>query len=248
MQRLQRLQHRVCPSAAKCAEFDNGIGRQLHGQSGGQLDFSSGAASYELYRCTTSSTASCGTAIYSGASTSYDDTGAAPGLTYYYRAKACNAAGCSDFSGYDTGYVMPALSQVGVHRNNLFYLDLNGNHLWDAGTDTVFAFGAPTDLAVVGDWNGDGFDDVGVRRNNLFFLDLNGNRVWEPGSDGVYAFGAPTDTPVIGDWNGDGTDDFGVRRNHLFYLDLNGNWAWDIGTDGVFPFGVSTDTPVAGKW
>ncbi len=209
---------------------------------------SSGATSYELYRCTTSSTASCGSAIYSGGRLSYDDTGAAPGVTYYYRAKACNAAGCSAFSGFDTGYILVPLSQVGVHRNNLFFLDLNGNHLWDAGIDTVFAFGAPTDLPVIGDWNGDGVDDVGVRRNNLFFLDLNGNRVWEPGIDTVFAFGASADLPVIGDWNGDGADDVGVRRNNLFYIDLNGNRVWEPGVDMVFAFGAPADLPVIGDW
>jgi hypothetical protein len=137
---------------------------------------------------------------------------------------------------------------VGVRRNHLFYLDLNGNDAWDIGVDGVFPFGVSMDLPLIGDWNGDGIDDIGVRRNNLFFLDLNGNRVWDPGVDGVFAFGLSTDLPVIGDWNADGIDDFGIRRDHLFFLDLNGNNAWDVGVDGVFPFGVSGDKPIAGKW
>jgi hypothetical protein len=33
----------------------------------------------------------------------YDDTSAEPGTTYYYWVKACNSAGCSDFSEPDTG-------------------------------------------------------------------------------------------------------------------------------------------------
>jgi hypothetical protein len=140
------------------------------------------------------------------------------------------------------------VDDIGVRRNNLFFLDLNGNRVWDAGTDGVFAFGTSTDLPVIGDWDGDGIDDFGVRRNHLFFVDLNGNRVWDAGADGVFAFGTSTDVPIIGDWDGDGIDDIGVRRNHLFFLDLNGNRAWDVGDDGVFPFGTSTDLPVIGDW
>ncbi len=145
---------------------------------------------------------------------------------------------------------LPTVSadKVGVHRSSNFFLDLNGNNLWDAGIDGVFNFGAPTDLPVTGDWNGDGVDDVGVRRNNLFFLDLNGNRVWEPGVDGVFAFGAAADLPVTGDWNGDGVDDIGIRRNNLFYIDLNGNRVWEPGVDGVFAFGAAADLPVIGDW
>ncbi len=138
--------------------------------------------------------------------------------------------------------------KIGVWRNKLFFLDLNGNNVWEPGTDGLVSFGSSTDLPVVGDWNGDGVDDVGIRRGNLFFLDLNGNRIWEPGIDGIFAFGSSTDIPVIGDWNGDGTDDFGVRRNNLFFLDLNGNRVWEPGIDGIFAFGSSTDTPVIGDW
>jgi len=34
----------------------------------------------------------------------FDDTTAAPGIPYYYWVKACNPAGCSDYSIVDTGY------------------------------------------------------------------------------------------------------------------------------------------------
>ena len=34
----------------------------------------------------------------------HDDVDGLPETIYYYRVKACNVAGCSDFSAYDSGY------------------------------------------------------------------------------------------------------------------------------------------------
>jgi hypothetical protein len=144
---------------------------------------------------------------------------------------------------------------VGVRRSNEFWLDVNGNGLWDgaAGGDTVFAFGTASDKHVIGDWNGDGADDVGVRRDTAFWLDANGNDVWNgtAGGDLIVGFGAAEDTPIIGDWNGDGLDDVGIYRPGVtrFFLDLNGNGLWDgTPTDGIFPFGIAGDVPIIGDW
>ncbi|MBK8640085.1 MAG: protease inhibitor I42 family protein [Chromatiaceae bacterium] len=62
----------------------------------------SGATKYEVYRATSAS----GTKTLLGSPTaaSYDDRGAVAGTIYYYWLKACNSAGCSGFSSYNTGY------------------------------------------------------------------------------------------------------------------------------------------------
>ena len=62
----------------------------------------SGATQYQVYRATSAT----GTKSLLGSPTaaSYDDMGAVAGTTYYYWLKACNSAGCSGFSGYDSGY------------------------------------------------------------------------------------------------------------------------------------------------
>ena len=62
----------------------------------------SGATHYEVYRATSASGTK--TLLGSPTATSYDDRGAVAGTTYYYWLKACNSAGCSDFSSYNTGY------------------------------------------------------------------------------------------------------------------------------------------------
>jgi hypothetical protein len=60
-----------------------------------------------VYRCTTTATDSCGAPIATYESVNYTyhyDWEGQPGVTYYYRVKACTGlGGCSDFSDYDAG-------------------------------------------------------------------------------------------------------------------------------------------------
>jgi len=74
----------------------------------------------------------------------------------------------------------PAVS-LGVQRGDLFYLDINGNGVWNnfAGGDAVYRFGNPGDVPIVGDWDGDGNDNIGFHRGNQFYLDVNGNGKWD---------------------------------------------------------------------
>ncbi|MEE4377390.1 MAG: hypothetical protein V2J55_07740, partial [Candidatus Competibacteraceae bacterium] len=68
-------------------------------------------------------------------------------------------------------------------------------------------FGAPSDVPVAGDWNGDGKFSVGVKRGSTWFLDANGNNQWDncqqDGGQDICIFGdfgAPSDVPVAGRW------------------------------------------------
>jgi surface protein len=65
-------------------------------------DAVSGATNYPVYRAT--SAGGTKTLLASPATSPYDDTGATPGMTYYYWVKACNGALCSSYSAYDTGW------------------------------------------------------------------------------------------------------------------------------------------------
>jgi len=71
--------------------------------------------SYEVWRNTANNSTTASRIPQSVASTSYDDTGAVAGTTYYYWVKAVNAAGTSSFSSPDSGYAykgIPPISSV----------------------------------------------------------------------------------------------------------------------------------------
>ena len=62
----------------------------------------SGATSYKVYRANTANGVK--TLKGSPTGTTFDDTSATPGVTYYYWVKACRGALCSNFSAYNTGW------------------------------------------------------------------------------------------------------------------------------------------------
>jgi murein DD-endopeptidase MepM/ murein hydrolase activator NlpD len=71
-------------------------------------------------------------------------------------------------------------------------------------------YGSPRgDVALAGDWNGDGRDTIGVYRtaSNTFYLRDDAGKAGEP-----VRYGRSGDLPVVGDWNGDGRDTVGVYR------------------------------------
>ncbi|MFO1022296.1 MAG: hypothetical protein U0903_16620 [Planctomycetales bacterium] len=159
-------------------------------------------------------------------------------------------------SGVRGGYVnfsrvLPPTEGIGVVRTGQFYIDSNVNRVWNGNGrgDTYFRFGNSSDIPIVGDWNGDGYDETGVFRNGEWYLDKNGDGIWNAG-DQYYNFGMAGDKPVIGDWNGSGIDKIGIVRGGVWYLDTNGNGVWNGpgGGDTIAYFGLSTDTPIIGDW
>jgi hypothetical protein len=148
-------------------------------------------------------------------------------------------------------------TKIGVFANGYWYLDVNGNGIWDgAPTDALYTFGAglPGAVPVTGNWTGTGATKIGVFANGTWYLDLTGNGIWNSmPTDGLYTFGSglPGAVPVTGDWTGTGTTKIGVFANGDWYLDLNGNGVWNATpTDGLYIFGggLPEVVPVTGKW
>ncbi len=123
--------------------------------------------------------------------------------------------------------------------------------------DITLNFGLAGDIAIAGDWDGDGIDTPGVfrpstgqfilRRNNSPFCPI-------PAfcSDIIIHFGQFGDLPVVGDWNGDGIDTPGVFRNGLWLL-TNGINGQNVNNTAppinfTFAFGGAGDLPVTGDW
>ncbi len=53
------------------------------------------------------------------------------------------------------------IADLGVFKNGQWFIDLNGNGIWDEG-DLWAKLGHEGDKPVVGDWDGDGKDDIGI--------------------------------------------------------------------------------------
>jgi hypothetical protein len=179
----------------------------------------------------------------------YNVTPTSPGLAFTPSTSSV-IVGTQDVSALDfTATLSP--ERIGVFRDGLWFLDLNGNDQWDGcGVDSCLGFGLPGDKPVASDWTGTGTAKIGVFRNGTWSLDLNGNGLWD-GCDGDACpdFGQPGDEPVAGDWNATGHAKIGVFRNGSWFLDLNGNGQWDgCITDGCLGFGLPGDLPVVGDW
>ena len=174
----------------------------------------------------------------------------ANGDLHFFMGSSGDLALAGDWNG--DGY-----HEVGVFRpgTNRFYLDLTGDYLINTGAgDSSFVMGAAGDLPLVGDWNGDGFDEVGLFRpsSNQFFLDVDGNgQINVAGGDRGFSMGASGDLPLTGDWNGDGFDEVGLFRpaTNVFYLDMDGNDAISLANGDVsFAMGAANDRPLVGDW
>lgn len=112
--------------------------------------------------------------------------------------------------------------------------------------DHVFAYGAPGDYPIAGNWNGSGIDTIGIFRDGLWKLDIDGNGKWSEGDETVH-LGQEGDKPVVGDFNGDGVDELGVYRNGTWHIDANGDRVLDD-RDMIIKFGGPNDEPVVGDW
>ena len=93
-------------------------------------------------------------------------------------------------------------SEIGVFRpsTHMFYLDYNGNGVWNGPkVDRQYNFGITGDRPVSGDWNNDGKYEIGIFRpsTQMYYQDYNGNGVWNGlEGDRSYAFGITGDTPI----------------------------------------------------
>tara|TARA_B110000438_G_scaffold55118_1_gene55159 strand:+ start:1148 stop:4123 length:2976 start_codon:yes stop_codon:yes gene_type:complete len=136
---------------------------------------------------------------------------------------------------------VPPTRQLGTSRRRLMQTTARGDVRADV-IDHVFRYGRGQEVAVTGDWNGDGIDNVGTYQDGQWKLDTNGDGRISSG-DQVVEFGQAGDIPVVGDFNGDGVDQIGTFRDGKWHLDTNGDLQRDL-RDQVFQLGTDGDQPV----
>lgn len=173
------------------------------------------------------------------------------------------------------GWAYPPLSPP-INRRFVLSGKMDGNDrditgIFDSSTSEFtfnsksVQFGLPTDIPIIGNWDGKGGDEIGVFRpvdddgKSRFYLvmkDWNslGSKV-EASEDirkinfGIY----PTDIPVVGDWDNNGRDDvggFNPENNefYLYILNLDSSVSEPYGEIPSVKFGISGDIPFVGDW
>ncbi|MGH8950539.1 MAG: L,D-transpeptidase family protein [Acidimicrobiia bacterium] len=85
--------------------------------------------------------------------------------------------------------------------------------------DSSYAYGNPSDVPFVGDFDGDGTDTIGLHRpstGNVFLTNTHQGGA----ADSQFVFGDPGDKMTSGDWDDNGTDTVAVYRprNGLLYV------------------------------
>jgi hypothetical protein len=97
-------------------------------------------------------------------------------------------------------------TKIGIFTDGVWYLDNNGNGVWDGTpSDSIYFFGVglPGVVPVTGDWDGSGITKIGAFANGTWSLDYNGTGVWDGALlDLVRSFGDGVAgvAPVVGQW------------------------------------------------
>lgn len=128
---------------------------------------------------------------------------------------------------------------AGPARGATYYLS---NTLASGTASTVFTYGSTRDVALTGDWDGDGKDSLGLRRQNFYFFR---NALTSGPAEGTVQYGTSTDQVLVGDWDGDGKDTLAVRRGSTYYIknSIAGGQA-----DRTVVLGRPTDQALVGDW
>lgn len=148
-----------------------------------------------------------------------------PGLTSTARAAAIPIAGDFNRNPADG-------DEIGLYYSGSWFLDTDHNYILDSVFTGNLA-GAP----IVGDFDGDGFDDLAVFNNNQFFFDLSFNPLVDTtaNSDATIVWGFPgvLDRPVAADMDQDGIDDIGlwVPRNSANPPRIINEWYFLVSND-----------------
>jgi len=113
--------------------------------------------------------------------------------------------------------------------------------------DHVFLFGSGRDIAISGDFNGDGITTIGVFRDGNWTLDIDGDGRLSMTHDRQVEFGEAGDIPLVGDFDGDGIDELAVVRDDQVFVDSNRNGHIDA-TDQVFQLESEEGTVIVGDF
>jgi hypothetical protein len=131
----------------------------------------------------------------------------------------------------------PRADHPGVYRAGVWYLRYS---LSTGSANHSLRWGDSLSRPVVGDWDGDGWDQPGLFRAGRWqLLDTFWSLV-DLSKIKTFSFGQSGDVPVVGDWNRDGLSTVGVKRGTKWYVSN----VLGPPTSSTFSYGLATDRPV----
>jgi CSLREA domain-containing protein len=141
--------------------------------------------------------------------------------------------------------IPPVSDTIGVYRDGVWHLRTTNTA---GAAEIVQVFGGdPSDLPVVGDWNGDGIDTLGIYRSNVGVFYLSDSNT-APSLAHTLIFGNPDDIPFAGKWSNDMIGDgVGVYRNSNGILYQKKSLTTGF-SDFFAIFGNPGDIPIAGDF
>jgi sugar lactone lactonase YvrE len=212
-----------------------------------------GATSYNVKRGTFSGGETVIATVVGG--TTYLDTTAAFGTTYYYVVSAVygfTESGNSNEasirltrSAPGSDYDSDGKADLALYRpsTGYWYILYSGANYGNYG---AYKWGLSTDVAVPGDYDGDGKGDLGLYRpsTGYWYVLLSGSNY---SSYLAVPWGIAGDVPVPGDYDGDGKTDLGLYRpatGYWYVLLSSTNYTSYIAQ----PWGIAGDVPVTGDY
>jgi uncharacterized protein (DUF1800 family) len=129
-----------------------------------------------------------------------------------------------------------------VFRNGVWYVSTAaacapGVTVCGAPQTNVYFFGAPGDVPMLADVNGDGQLDLLLYRNGVWYASTTRTGV----ASNVYFFGGvPGDVPIAFDYDGDGVADLGIFRNGAWYISTHRDGI----ANALFFYGQGGDSPL----
>lgn len=124
--------------------------------------------------------------------------------------------------------------------------NLRDNLSWEGGNYHSFFFGAPGDVPLMGDWDGDGVSTPGMfRPSNGFAYIANKNATQVAPLE--FFFGIAGDIPLAGDWNGNGRDSLSIYRPSEGRLYVSNRLETQF-AEFSYPFALAGSEPFAGDF
>lgn len=175
-----------------------------------------------------------------------------PGPFFASIVGAADAAGDSlliDATILDNEILKTAVTEFikkDINYDTLPYLQTKSINAYYPDIVSIQSYGSGTgaDEYLVGDWNGDGYDNIAMRIGNTIYFDT----TFDGDHDFILSFenGNDADQYLVGDWDGNGDDNIAIRIGNVIIMDYDFDGLEDARQG--YGIGNQADEYLVGDW